>query len=63
MDIHELLQIVVERTASDLILAVGAPPILRVGGELIPVEGEKLTEADTKNLVYSLMNAEQIEKF
>ena len=63
MEIHKLLQIVVERMASDLILAVDAPPILRVGGELIPIEGERLTEEYTKNLVYSLMNAEQIEKF
>jgi len=30
---------------------------------LVTIEGEKLTEADTKRLVYALLNAEQIEKF
>jgi len=63
MEIQTLLQITVERKASDLIISRAALPTLRVGGELVPIEGEKLTEADTKQLVYSLLNAEQIEKF
>jgi twitching motility protein PilT len=63
MEIQTLLQITVERKASDLIIVNDALPTLRVGGELVTIEGEKLTEADTKRLVYALLNAEQIEKF
>ncbi|MBM3239919.1 PilT/PilU family type 4a pilus ATPase [Candidatus Poribacteria bacterium] len=63
MEIQTLLQITVARKASDLIIVNDALPTLRVGGELVTIEGEKLTEAETKRLVYALLNAEQIEKF
>jgi twitching motility protein PilT len=36
----ELLEIAVEKGASDLHLTVGAAPILRINGELVPLEGE-----------------------
>ena len=63
MEIQDLLQITVARKASDLIISNDASPTLRVGGELVAVEGKKLTEADTKRLVYTLLDDEQIEKF
>src|SRR3990170_8196498 len=37
MDIHELLRLTVEKTASDLHLRAGAPQILRVHGALISI--------------------------
>lgn len=40
MNIQQLLDLTIQRTASDLHLSVGFPPILRVHGELLPVPGE-----------------------
>jgi twitching motility protein PilT len=63
MEIQDLLQITVDRKASDLIISNDAPPTLRVGGDLVAVKGKKLAGVDTKSLVYALLNDEQIEKF
>ncbi|MBI2019137.1 type IV pilus twitching motility protein PilT [Candidatus Daviesbacteria bacterium] len=41
MNIQQLLDITVQRNASDLHLSVGFPPIVRVHGELLPVPGEE----------------------
>ncbi|MCH9770231.1 MAG: type IV pilus twitching motility protein PilT [Gammaproteobacteria bacterium] len=46
MDITELLQVTIDRKASDLHLAVGEPPIIRVDGELIRLDKPVLTNED-----------------
>lgn len=40
MNIQQLLDLAVQRNASDLHLSVGFPPTMRVHGDLIPVTGE-----------------------
>jgi len=56
----ELLKEVVNRKGSDLHLAPGSPPRVRVMGELIPLEEYGvLTPADTKNLIYSVLTDAQ----
>lgn len=40
MNIQQLLDLTVQRNASDLHLSVGFPPILRIHGEMFPVPGE-----------------------
>ncbi len=50
----ELLRIVVERNASDLHLAVGKPPVLRVDGGLENVDIDDLTPDDTDALMKSV---------
>lgn len=64
-DVHidDLLRLVVERGASDLHLAVGVPPILRVDGQLLPTNYEKLTPQDSQRLVYDILTDEQIQRF
>jgi len=64
-DIHvdDLLRLIVERGASDLHLAVGIPPILRVDGELMPTSYEKLAAQHTQRLVYDILTDEQIQRF
>lgn len=42
MNINQLLQLTVQRNASDLHLVPGYPPLLRSNGELIPVPGPEL---------------------
>ena len=59
----ELLRTTVELGASDLHLSVGLPPILRIGGKLVPAEFPRLAPDDTKRLMYSILNDKQKEKF
>ncbi|MDH7482573.1 MAG: type IV pilus twitching motility protein PilT [Armatimonadota bacterium] len=61
--IDDLLRLVVERGASDLHLAVGVPPILRIDGQLMPTNYEKLTPTDSQRLVYDILTDEQIQRF
>ncbi|OGV94799.1 type IV pili twitching motility protein PilT [Microgenomates group bacterium RIFCSPLOWO2_01_FULL_46_13] len=56
----DLLDIVIKRDASDLHLIVGVPPIIRIDGSLLPIEGMKpLAAEEVKTLVESLVSAEQ----
>jgi len=52
-----------ERRASDLHLTVGRPPLLRIDGQLVPIEGEPLTSDGTKELAYALLTEEQMAAF
>lgn len=62
MEIKKLLEIAVNKHASDLHLIVGVPPILRVDGVITPVPGETpLTPERAEELVFSLVNEEQKE--
>ncbi|MDP3954935.1 MAG: type IV pilus twitching motility protein PilT [bacterium] len=62
MNVQELLQIVVDKNASDLHLLVGIPPVLRIDGNLGFVPGkEPLTAEDVQELVHQLLNTQQKE--
>ena len=64
MHINDLLKISVERKASDLHLKVGAHPIIRVDGELVPlVDLKRLMQEDTIAMAFSIMSSRQKEKF
>ncbi len=63
MEIAELLKLTVERDASDLHIAVGRPPVIRIDGKLLNVEGPPLSMADTRRLVYGVLNDVQKQKF
>ncbi|MDD5746657.1 MAG: type IV pilus twitching motility protein PilT [Candidatus Omnitrophica bacterium] len=63
MDLKRLLEIAVESNASDLHLVVGSPPTLRIDGELVNMEMEKLTGDVTKQMIYGILNEVQIAKF
>ena len=59
----ELLKEVVDRKASDLHLAPGSPPRIRIHGSLVPLtEYGVLTPADTKRLIYSVLTDIQKKK-
>lgn len=60
MDIQLLFSEAARREASDLHLIVGFPPMLRVSGVLLPVDGTTvLTDADTLALIESTLSSEQ----
>lgn len=63
MEIAELLKLCVERDASDLHLAVGRPPVLRIDGRLLNVEGPPLSAADCRRLIYGVLTDLQKQKF
>ncbi len=61
---HELLQIMIERGASDLHLTTGTFPQVRLSGKLVALtEFESLTPQDTQRLAYSVLNEDQKQKF
>ena len=64
LSIKELLNKTVKEGASDLHIVVGVPPVIRLHGSLEPLPGyERLTPKDTQELVYSVMNEDQIAEF
>ncbi len=63
MDIRKLLQIAVESNASDLHIVVGHAPTLRVDGELVNIEMDKIEGEEAKGMIYSILNNTQLEKF
>ncbi len=63
MEIKDLLKMAIEKNASDLHITEGAPPILRIDGELVIMNMERLNQEQTKELVYSLLTTEQKVKF
>ncbi len=63
LNIHQLLTEAINKTASDLHITVGVPPIVRVDGFLEPMDYPPLKPDDTKALIYSVLNDTQIQKF
>jgi twitching motility protein PilT len=60
-DLTRLLVSAAERGGSDLHLTAGLPPVGRISGRLVPMDGPVLTPVDTRELVYSVMNQQQRE--
>jgi len=64
VDMWHLLELMVSRGASDLHLASGSPPRLRVDGALAPLaHAEALTPPDTARLAYGLLSDAQKRQF
>ncbi|RLC39623.1 MAG: type IV pili twitching motility protein PilT [Candidatus Nealsonbacteria bacterium] len=62
--LKKLLEITIERDASDLHISVGHPPVLRITRQLVDLESEKvITPKDSQGLAFSLMTPLQKEKF
>jgi twitching motility protein PilT len=60
VDRADILLAMLDRRASDLHLAAGAPPMLRVRGHLQALEGyPALTSQDTREVVYSVLTDDQ----
>jgi len=61
--IDKLFHILKERKGSDLHISVGAPPLIRVSGELTPVTNNILPQNETKKLLYEIMTPFQQHRF
>jgi twitching motility protein PilT len=62
-DIHELLQQLVARGASDLHVKVGSRPGLRIDGTILPVGRDRLGPDDTRRMVGELLGPERMKVF
>jgi len=66
-NISQLLEVTIQRQASDLHLLAGFPPNLRVNGELTPIAGlPELSDKDIESLVMPILSqahVEQLHKF
>lgn len=63
MNMKSLLAETKERNASDLHIVVGAAPVFRIDGDLVPADGFKLTPEMTRNFVYEMITEEQKKTF
>jgi twitching motility protein PilT len=61
--LHQLLKTLVERGGSDLHITTNSPPMIRVDGDLIPLEYPPLTVPETKQLAYSILTDVQKHRF
>ena len=59
IDIHLLLETMVEKGASDLHLTVGAPPCLRIDGQIHRIKSENLLPEQLQDIAYSILNENQ----
>lgn len=62
-EIETILAFAQQRGATDVHIMAGAPLILRIGGELVPVTSRVLDDDWSRRLSYSLLTAEQIARF
>ena len=63
MDIKPLLELVAKEKASDLLITAGAPPMLRVNGELLRTPNDSLTPEQAQQLIYSFLTKDQRVRF
>ena len=63
-ELKQLIEIMIEKKAADLILTEGQPPLLRVIGDLVPVVShKKMASDDVKRIAYSILTERQKKKF
>ncbi len=63
MIIRPLLQLAVEKQASDLFFSVGAPINIKIDGISMPVNQQRLDEETVKRIAYEIMTPQQIASF
>ncbi len=63
MDMPQLLKFSVQKSASDLHISSGLPPMLRIDGELHRLDSPALDAKTTSELLYDVMNDNQRKQF
>ncbi len=61
--IDELFKIMVDKGASDLHLAAGSPPLLRLDGDIVSTGRPELSNEDVQNLIFEILNDKQKRLF
>ena len=64
VELRQLLELMNNMKASDLICTAGAPPMLRLSGEIKSIKYQNtLKNSDIEKLLYSVLNEKQIKRF
>ena len=63
MQLLDMLKLMVEKEASDLYLATGAPPSIKVHGQMTPIRPEPFGNGQVNEIANAVMNAEQRADF
>jgi twitching motility protein PilT len=63
VDLKEILRTMVQNEASDLHIKVGSPPIVRLNGELVPLEHPLATREEVDQALTELLPQAQRDKF
>ena len=58
--LEDLVQQLVERGGSDLHLAAGSAPMIRINGRLVATDCEILDSESVKKVIYSILDNEQM---
>lgn len=61
--IDELFKLMVEQGASDLHISSGAPPYLRLHGDMLPLNYRELTNQDVQGLLFEILSEKQKKAF
>ena len=63
LSIHKLLELTIEKNASDLHLLVDHPPVLRIHGKVELTDWPKFSADEVQKIIYSILSKQQIKKF
>jgi twitching motility protein PilT len=63
ISINDLLRALFDKNASDLHITAGSPPALRIDGDIVPLQMEKMTPEVCQELIYGVLTDEQKERF
>ncbi len=63
MELDRLLQLMVEKGASDLFITAGVPPSMKLHGKMTPVTTTPLSPEKTREICLSVMNDRQRKEF
>lgn len=63
LPLPQLLKIMVDEGGTDLHITTNSPPLIRVHGLLKKIEHSPLAAAETKQMIYSILNDNQKFKF
>ncbi len=62
-EIDKLFRLMVEKNSSDMHLSAGAPPYLRVHGDMVPIDHPPLNNDSIQSLVFEILNEKQKRLF
>jgi twitching motility protein PilT len=63
VEIKDLLDLVAKEKASDLLITAGAPPMLRIDGDLYRTKHDPMTPEQTEELIFGFLSKEQRIQF
>ncbi len=63
MDLTQLFKFMADKQASDMYISAGAPVLMKIEGEALPLNNQVLDAETVKKIAYSLMTPEEIKTF